>query len=111
MRTVLRPRASTLGASKGPVFVKKCREMTRPKKRRKMSLRGHDAALGKEQRRSSEIFGDELEKFWLTTKKTVVRNFARRIENIFEGTCLKKIRWHPRTSLGHGHKTAEAAKI
>jgi len=33
---------------------------------------------------SNEILGDELERFWWTTKK-VVRNFATRIENIFEG--------------------------
>jgi len=39
---------------------------------------------------SSEIFGDELEKFWekfdkfgLMTKKKVVRNFGRQIEICF----------------------------
>jgi len=75
-----------------------------------MSLWGHDTALGGENR-SSEIFGDELEKFGGTPKK-VVRYFARRLENIFGRNLFKKIQGHPRTSLAPGiqqplHATAQ----
>jgi len=50
---------------------------------------------------SSEILGDELKKFGEGLKK-VVRNFARRIENIFEGI---------QDLVGPGHPTASARRL
>src|SRR6218665_1787765 len=54
VQTVRQSRASTLGASKAPVFFKKCRSMTK-KEVKKMSLPGHDAALGEEGHPRSEF--------------------------------------------------------
>src|SRR6218665_2525057 len=84
VRTVRRPRASTLGASKGSFFVKKSREMA--KNEEQMSLPGHNEAREGASRERIVIN--------LTTDKKGRQKFG--------GTNIKYFRGHPRTSLAPG---------
>src|SRR6218665_40412 len=97
---VRRPRASTLGASKGSFFVKKSREMA--KNEEKMSLPGHDEAregasrerivinLTTDEKRSSEILAQNGHFF---PKITSFRNLGMR----------KKISVPPNSAPGLRH--------